>query len=180
MFVLCRCAKRELMKLVAFGSKRRSDFAQSLCLHVRVTNLTAGLTGWWESAVEAWRTGVRDARKQRCGFRSLRRVTENRKMFVLNLLGHFVLDDCELAAIVAASGANRVVDVESTAVGALGERGSYGLVMGATLEGAGLGLSSFRMCHGVICLFVCFVGICGARAARLRSCQPRSPLGMVN
>ena len=107
-------------------------------------------------------------------------MTENRKMFVLNLLGHFVLDDCELAAIVAASGANRVVDVESTAVGALGERGSYGLVMGATLEGAGLGLSSFRMCHGVICLFVCFVGICGARAARLRSCQPRSPLGMVN
>jgi len=33
------------MKLVAFGSKRRSDFAQSLCLHVRVTNLTAGSTG---------------------------------------------------------------------------------------------------------------------------------------
>lgn len=45
MFVLCRCAKRELMKLVAFGSKRRSDFAQSLCLHVRVTNLTTGSTG---------------------------------------------------------------------------------------------------------------------------------------
>jgi len=33
------------MKLVAFGSKRRSDFAQSLCLHVRVTNLTTGSTG---------------------------------------------------------------------------------------------------------------------------------------
>ena len=65
MFVLCRCAKRELMKLVAFGSKRRSDFAQSLCLHVRVTNLTAGSTGWWESAVEACRTGGYEMRENK-------------------------------------------------------------------------------------------------------------------
>ena len=124
--------------------------------------------------------GTKPYKKENCGFRSLARSDRKPQNVRPKLLGHFVLDDCELAAIVAASGANRVVDVESTAVGALGERGSYGLVMGATLEGAGLGLSSFRMCHGVICLFVCFVGICGARAARLRSCQPRSPLGMVN
>lgn len=86
-------------------------------------------------------------------------MTENRKMFVLNLLGHFVLDDCELAAIVAASGANRVVDVESTAVGALGERGSYGLVMGATLEGTSLRLSSFRMCHCCIVFCIIILGV---------------------
>ena len=42
MFVLCRCAKRELMKWGRLRSKRRCDCVQSLCLHVRVTNLTAG------------------------------------------------------------------------------------------------------------------------------------------
>ena len=95
-------------------------------------------------------------KKENCGFRSLARSDRKPQNVRPKLLGHFVLDDCELAAIVAASGANRVVDVESTAVSALGERRSYGLVMGATLEGAGLGLSSFRMCHGVICLLYLF------------------------
>ena len=100
--------------------------------------------------------GAKPYKKENCGFRSLARSDRKPQNVRPKLLGHFVLDDCELAAIVAASGANRVVDVESTAVSALGERRSYGLVMGATLEGAGLGLSSFRMCHGVICLLYLF------------------------
>ncbi len=125
--------------------------------------------------------GAKPYKKENCGFRSLARSDRKPQNVRPKLLGHFVLDDCELAAIVAASGANRVVDVESTAVSALGERRSYGLVMGATLEGAGLGLSSFRMCHGVICLLYLFRwNQKGLRAVRLESCQPRSPLGLVN
>ena len=44
-------------------------------------------------------------------------------------------------------------DVPCTAVGAYSECGGYCLVMGATLEGTGLGLSSFRMCHGSFIVF---------------------------
>lgn len=62
------------------------------------------------------------------------------------LFGSF-LYDCQLAAIVAAGGANGVVDVPSAAFGADSERRCYGLVVGSTLEGSGLRLSSFRMCH---------------------------------
>ena len=67
------------------------------------------------------------------------------------LFGSF-LYDCQLAAIVAAGGANGVVDVPSAAFGADSERRCYGLVVGSTLEGSGLRLSSFRMCH--CCLYV--------------------------
>lgn len=68
------------------------------------------------------------------------------------LLCHFHFDS-QLAAIVAAGGANGVVDVPCTTVRTYGERGSYGLVMGATLECTSLGLSSFRMCHGFLSFF---------------------------
>ena len=44
-------------------------------------------------------------------------------------------------------------DVPCTAVGAYSKCGGYCLVMGATLEGTGLGLSSFRMCHGSFIVF---------------------------
>ena len=76
------------------------------------------------------------------------------------LFGSF-LYDCQLAAIVAAGGAYGVVDVPCTTVRTYGERGSYGLVMGATLEGTGLGLSSFRMCHGSFIFFLLlYLNIC--------------------
>ena len=68
------------------------------------------------------------------------------------LLCHFHFDS-QLAAIVAAGWAYGVVDVPCTTVRTYGERGGYGRVMGATLEGTGLGLSSFRMCHGFLSFF---------------------------
>lgn len=40
-----------------------------------------------------------------------------------------------------------MIDVPTAAVGANGQRGSYGSVVSATLKRAGLRLSSFRMCH---------------------------------
>ena len=65
-----------------------------------------------------------------------------------HLFSYFVLHlDSHLATIVSASGAYGVVDVVGTAVGAYGERGCYGLVMGTTFSGTSLRLSSFRMCH---------------------------------
>ena len=60
------------------------------------------------------------------------------------------LFDGNLAAIVAASRANRVIDVELAAVGAYCQCGSYCLVVSSSFESPGLGLSSFWMCHNSI------------------------------
>ena len=68
------------------------------------------------------------------------------------LFGYFLLDG-QFTAIITTSRAYGVVDVPCTTVRTYGERASYGLVMGATLEGTGLGLSSFRMCHGSFIVF---------------------------
>ena len=63
-----------------------------------------------------------------------------------NVLRFFFLDS-DLSTIVAASGADGVVNVELTTVGANGKCGCYCLVMSSALESARLGLSSFRVCH---------------------------------
>ena len=66
-------------------------------------------------------------------------MARNRSIYgEFGLLAHFFFYDSEFTTVVATSGAYGVVDVESTAVGAFGERRSYGLVMGATLEGTSL------------------------------------------
>lgn len=173
MSALCRCAKRELMRIGRFGEQAAKRL-RSISLSARAGD------GPYPP-----RCGVR--RPKGCGLkRCTPRSGIKKKRFpfaprsdrkppcaVRKLLGHFVLDDSELATIVTAGGAYGVIDVESTAVGALGERGSYGLVMSATLEGAGLGLSSFRMCHGeILFLFVCFRKEC--RWVQFTSCQPVS------
>ena len=82
------------------------------------------------------------------------------------------------AAVVAAFAANGVVDVPVAAVGAKSQCGFYSLVVGATLCGAGFGLSAFRMCHFslrcdivIIIVSVLLRGV-GLSAASLRkSCQ---------
>ena len=71
----------------------------------------------------------------------------------LKLFSHFLYDS-QLTAIVTAGGAYGVEDVPSATVGAYGEGRSYSLVMSTTLEGASLRLSSFRMCHGVLFVFL--------------------------
>ena len=75
------------------------------------------------------------------------------------LLSYLSLYDSNLATIVAASGAYSVVDVECTAVAALSERRSYSSIMGATLEGTSLRLSSFRMCHCCIVFCIIILGV---------------------
>ena len=57
------------------------------------------------------------------------------------------LFDCYLAAIVTASRAYRVIDVELATVGTYCQCGSYCLVVSSSFESPSLGLSSFRMCH---------------------------------
>ena len=89
-----------------------------------------------------------------------------------------VLYDSLTAAVVAAFAANGVVDVPVAAVGAKSQCGFYSLVVGATLCGAGFGLSAFRMCHFslrcdivIIIVSVLLRGV-GLSAASLRkSCQ---------
>ena len=71
------------------------------------------------------------------------------------LLSYLSLYDSNLTTIVATRWANSVVKVESTAVAALSERRSYSSIMGATLEGTSLRLSSFRMCH--CCIVFCII-----------------------
>ena len=58
--------------------------------------------------------------------------------------------DGYLAAIVTASRANSVIDVELAAVRTYCQCGSYCLVVSSSLESPGLGLSSFWMCHNSI------------------------------
>lgn len=65
------------------------------------------------------------------------------------LLGCF-LHDSNLTTIVAARGANRVVNVVSATGGAYCQRGSDGSVMSSSLQGTSLRLSSFWMCHNKI------------------------------
>ena len=59
-----------------------------------------------------------------------------------------------LAAVVTALGANSVINMPCTAVGALSDGGNLCHVVRATLGGTGLRLSTFRMCHFSIKLFV--------------------------
>ena len=75
------------------------------------------------------------------------------------LLSYLSLYDSNLTTIVATRWANSVVKVESTAVAALSERRSYSSIMGATLEGTSLRLSSFRMCHCCIVFCIIILGV---------------------
>ena len=78
---------------------------------------------------------------------------------VCRLLSYLSLYDSNLTTIVATRWANSVVKVESTAVAALSERRSYSSIMGATLEGTSLRLSSFRMCHCCIVFCIIILGV---------------------
>ena len=71
----------------------------------------------------------------------------------MQLLCCFVHYNSNLATIVATRGAYSVVDVISTTVRAYCQCGSYSLVMGTTLSGTSVRLSSFRMCHNSINYF---------------------------
>ena len=66
------------------------------------------------------------------------------------LLRYFLFHDCQLASVVSASGANSMINVPCTAVGANCQRGGNGFIMSSALERSRFGLSSFRMCHLII------------------------------
>ena len=58
--------------------------------------------------------------------------------------------NCEFASVVAAFGADSVVDVVCTTVGADSQSGHFSHVMRTTFGLSGVRLSSFRMCHNYL------------------------------
>lgn len=123
------------MKIVAVSCKRRCDIGQSSC--------DARCGGW---------TLPRKKTKMRF---SVNCSSYRKPQSACRLLSYLSLYDSNLTTIVATRWANSVVKVESTAVAALSERRSYSSIMGATLEGTSLRLSSFRMCH--CCIVFCII-----------------------
>ena len=73
-------------------------------------------------------------------------------IYLFQSLGLFL--DGYLAAIVTASGADCVIDVELAAVRAYCQCWSYCLVVSSAFQSPGFGLSSFWMCHCFSYLFL--------------------------
>lgn len=86
---------------------------------------------------------------------SKRAVTGLSKVTVTSTpdLDNGVFFDGDFTTIVAAFGAYAVVNVPGATVGADGQCGHSGLVMCTALCGAGLGLTSFRMCHFLLSFY---------------------------
>lgn len=127
------------MKIVAVNCKRRCDIGQSSC--------DARCRGW---TLPSKKTKMRFS----ASYSSYRKPQS-----ACRLLSYLSLYDSNLTTIVATRWANSVVKVESTAVAALSERRSYSSIMGATLEGTSLRLSSFRMCHCCIVFCIIILGV---------------------
>ena len=62
-----------------------------------------------------------------------------------------------LATVVPALGAYGVINMPCTTVGALSDGGSYSHVMSATLGCASLRLSTFRMCHFYLIIYLLII-----------------------
>lgn len=105
---------------------------------------------------------------------SKRAVTGLSKVTVTSTpdLDNGVFFDGDFTTIVAAFGAYAVVNVPGATVGADGQCGHSGLVMCTALCGAGLGLTSFRMCHFLLSFYFFLSLICDSwRGSGISLCE---------